>query len=178
MRNYLFIRALLFVSTLTSSISHADSLSYSLDYIKGEGDVDGLKIAIQYHTKYLEEYHENLHLYFESSINFWEYGLDDNYDTNFVLSLSPVFQYQISCLLGNKVYVEAGIGMSFLDDTLFAGKNVSTHYQFEDRLGILIKFGEAEKQQVSLRYFHYSNGGVKKPNPGLDFIAFSYMRYF
>ena len=95
-----------------------------------------------------------------------------------MLSFSPVVQYSVATLTYVTLYVEAGIGVSLLDDTRFAGKDVSTHFQFEDRFGLVVRFGQRKKHQLALRYFHYSNAGIKKPNPGLDFIALSYMYYF
>lgn len=109
---------------------------------------------------------------------FREYGEQERRDTTSVLSFSPVLQYPVDTLAYATLYVEAGIGVSLLDDTQFAGKDVSTHFQFEDRLGLVARFGQHKQHQLALRYFHYSNAGIKKPNPGLDFIALSYMHYF
>jgi len=152
--------------------------SFSVDYIRGEGGVDGVKIAAQYHYgKIFESYFENLNLTFESSVNFWEFGTERTEDTNFVIAVSPIVQYPIGTLAGKPYFLEFGIGFSLLDDTRFAGKDISTHYQFEDRLGIAMRFGAKDQHQLSLRYFHYSNAGLRKPNPGLDFISFSYSRF-
>ncbi len=148
--------------------------SVSVDYIRGEGDVEGVKLAYQFYERSLDEYVEDLRVYVETSVNFWEYGTPRQHDTNFILALSPVLQKTFCYCGSGRIFGEFGIGISLLDDTRFAGKNVSTHYQFEDRLGIGYQFGEDEQYRLALRYFHYSNGGVKKPNPGLDFISFSF----
>lgn len=173
----IFIVALITLTFLTAFPAKANKTSYSIDYIHGEGNVDGIKVAMQFHTDYLKKYSKNMSIYFESSINLWKYGVQNRHDTNFVLAISPVFQYPIGAINNFEMFAEFGIGLSLLNDTKFAGKNVSTHYQFEDRLGIMTRFGKNNANQISLRYFHYSNGGLKKPNPGLDFISFSYMRY-
>ncbi|MDP2635387.1 MULTISPECIES: acyloxyacyl hydrolase [unclassified Pseudoalteromonas] len=67
------------------------------------------------------------------------------------------------------------MGFSLINDTSFAGKNVSTHYQFEGRLGIVAKASDFSN---GLRYLHYSNAGFKRPNPGLDFISLSFAKRF
>ncbi|KZN65919.1 hypothetical protein N473_10145 [Pseudoalteromonas luteoviolacea CPMOR-1] len=177
---YLMALVLLLLVYTGEVYGHSEEVrhSYSVDYLQGEGDVKGVKFAYQIHVDWLSQYSELLDLYFESSINFWEYGLDNNHDSNFVLALSPVIRYPITKLNTYPLFLEFGIGVSLLDDTQFAGKNVSTHYQFEDRLGIVMKFGENFSQSVALRYFHYSNAGFKSPNPGLDFISFSYSKFF
>ena len=178
----LAMKRILIVSTILMILTpHAyanNNTSMSVDYIRGEGGVEGVKLAFQYHTDYFKEFDDRLNLYFESSVNFWEYGSDNIHDTNFVLALSPVIEFPVGNLYRNKIYVEFGIGVSLLDDTNFAGKDVSTHYQFEDRLGFKMKFGDKGENEVSLRYFHYSNGGLKKPNPGLDFVSLSFMKRF
>lgn len=163
---------------LTGHSAVAQDWSYSVDYIRGEGDVEGVKLALQYHTDWLESYSDKWTLYFESSINTWEYGAPNRHDTNLVLAISPVFQYPIGHWRNQLWLVEAGIGVSLLDDTTFAGKDVSTHYQFEDRIGVSTIFGEYDQHKVTLRYFHYSNAGFKRPNPGLDFVALSYTQFF
>lgn len=165
---------LLFTTAAHLPTAQADSNVIAIDYIRGEGDVEGIKIAYQRHTDYLKQFSSNLELYVETSVNFWEYGAENKHDTNFVLAMSPVVRYQIGSAYSNPLYAELGIGVSLLDDTQFAGKNVSTHYQFEDRLGLVYKFGKNHKNSIALRYLHYSNAGFKSPNPGLDFISLSY----
>lgn len=158
--------------------SRAEQWSYSVDYIQGEGDVQGIKLAAQLHTDWLRDYSEHLHVYFESSVNFWEYGEQNSHDTNVVLALSPVVWYPVTTVANKPLFVEFGIGISLLSDTNFAGKDVSTHYQFEDRLGLVYPLDDEHSHLVALRYFHYSNAGFKKPNPGLDFLSLSYLHYF
>ncbi|TMO90310.1 acyloxyacyl hydrolase [Pseudoalteromonas ruthenica] len=145
-------------------------------YIQGEGDVKGIKLAYQYYVNdYLPEQFSQFDVYFETSINFWRYGKDNQHDQNVVVALSPVFQYPMTTFKGRPLVLEFGIGVSLLDDTQFAGKNVSTHYQFEDRVGVVYKMENAD---IGVRYMHYSNAGFKSPNPGLDFISFSYTHFF
>ncbi|WP_431189796.1 acyloxyacyl hydrolase [Alteromonas gracilis] len=37
------------------------------------------------------------------------------------------------------------------------GKDVSTHLQFEDRLGLIFPLGAEGNHHISVRYLHYSN---------------------
>ena len=165
-----FVVGMFILFFLTPSVN-ADSVS--LDYIKGEGDVSGLKVAYQFYEKDLSKLLPELKVNFETSANFWEYGADNTHDSNFVLAISPVLKKTFCDCLGGKVYGEFGIGLSFIDNIKFAGKNVSTHYQFEDRIGLGYEFGRNFRYKLAFRYFHYSNGGLKKPNPGLDFVSLS-----
>ncbi len=172
------IPTLLIAVSLVLSLGQANAKqqSISVDYIHGEGDVSGIKVAYQYRVDWLESWSKELGLYFESSVNFWEYGAENKHDTNFVLAMSPVIEYPITEFNNKPVYFEFGIGFSLLDDTQFAGKDVGSHYQFEDRIGIKTYFGDNNEHSIGLRYLHYSNAGLQDPNPGLDFISFSYTR--
>jgi lipid A 3-O-deacylase len=73
---------------------------------------------------------------------------------------------------------EFGIGVSLINDTIFAGKDIDSHYQFEDRLGRVLEFDDNLKQSVAIRYMHYSNGGLNDKNPGMDFLNLSYAMHF
>lgn len=151
-----------------------------LAYVQGEGDVQGLKVAVQresaFFTQYLHDYGFAGAVSFEMSANFWRFGPENDTDQNLVLAVSPVLTFSLGQVFENELLAEFGIGVSLLDDTTFAGKNVSTHYQFEDRLGLIYRLNNQDS--ISLRYLHYSNAGFKKPNPGLDFIALGYSRAF
>lgn len=185
MKSNIFIFIFFLLASFKAAGAHFEAFnlddykhSYSIDYIQGEGDVKGVKFGYQVHVDWLKKYWQLADLYFESSINLWEYGAQNQHDSNFVLAMSPVIRYPMCECKSKPVYIEFGIGLSLLDDTQFAGKNVSTHYQFEDRIGIVTKLGKNQEHTLALRYFHYSNAGFKSPNPGLDFIAFSYSRFF
>ena len=167
-----FTAGLLALSAPQSGL--ADELS--VDYLQGEGDVQGVKLAYRRDSDYLHAYLPQLDLSFEASINVWEYGNPSRYDSNFVLAFSPVFRHTFHENLHGEVYGEFGIGVSLLDDTRFAGKDISTHFQFEDRLGLGYRFGQSRQYAVTLRYFHYSNGGLKSPNPGYDYISLSFSK--
>lgn len=168
-RFFTFVVFFLFANSAWSGQS-----GYAIDYLRGEGSVNGIKIAYQYHLGNPFSNDWPIEVMMESSINFWEYGTQNEYDTNFVIALSPVIRFPLAQWGDYPIEGEFGIGVSLLDDTKFAGKDVSTHYQFEDRLGIGTYWGQDKKYRLALRYLHYSNAGFKSPNPGLDFISLSF----
>ena len=105
--------------------------------------------------------------YYEASMHYWEKGSEQIYGVAF----SPVFVYYI----GEKSdtfqpYVEAGIGAAYISKTKINGRNMATHFQFEDRIGLGFKTGSYD---FNARYMHYSNAGIKKPNDGIDIIMFT-----
>ncbi|WP_414829804.1 acyloxyacyl hydrolase [Alteromonas sp. H39] len=159
---------------LAFSAATSAAPGYAIDVIRGEGAVNGVKLAYQYHIDQPLNSDWPVTLTLETSANFWEYGERDEYDSNLVLALSPILRIPVGKIHGFPIEAEFGIGVSLLDDTRFAGKDVSTHYQFEDRIGVSTVFGNQQQYRLALRYLHYSNAGFKKPNPGLDFISLSF----
>lgn len=158
-------------------ISHA----VAVDLLVGSDDIAGLRVAYRPHVYEVKNvpYFDQLDIYWEVSINFWEFGELNRHETNYVVAFSPV--------IGKTFYYvddkyplrwEFGIGISLVEDTRFAGKDIGSHYQFEDRLGLAIDFGTANRHSVAIRYMHYSNGGLNSKNPGIDFLNLSYAHTF
>lgn len=117
---------------------------------------------------------ESWHLggYWQGSIANWRgtrfgpsgQGKEDIFD----IGLTPVLRLQRNDLRG--WYGELGIGIHWLsDDYHNNGKELSTHFQFGDHIGVGYVFhGGAE---LGLSYQHFSNGGFKKPNDGVNFTV-------
>ena len=150
----------------------------AIDLVKGEGDVLGLRLGyrpVEWHLAELPVLGD-AQLYMEVSANLWRYGDTPEYESNLAVALSPVLMKQFTTLYNRALYWEFGIGFSLLNKQRFAGKDLGSHYQFEDRVGLIWQL--QSKTQLALRYMHYSNAGLQKPNPGLDFIALSYAYKF
>jgi lipid A 3-O-deacylase len=189
MRWLILFLAMFFVSLL-SQASQASQASQNLlasehtitiDYLHGEGDLNGIRLAYRPHHAQITtfEWLGELDLYWELSVNFWEFGKDNQHDTNYAIALSPVFSKQFATVYGQyPLKWEFGIGVSLITDTRFAGKDIGSHYQFEDRLGLILEFGKQLEKSVAVRYMHYSNGGLNDDNSGLDFMNLSYAREF
>jgi len=77
---------------------------------------------------------------------------------------------------GETFFVEAGIGANGFSRTRFADKTISTAFQFGDHIGVGWQI--TERSRVGLRYSHFSNAGIKKPNPGLDILQLHYLHRF
>lgn len=75
-------------------------------------------------------------------------------------------------------FFEVGIGASFLSRHFETpDKNFSTRWNFYDVLGVGHTFGGPDgKHELGLRWTHTSNAGIRKPNPGQDFLQLRYVR--
>jgi lipid A 3-O-deacylase len=77
-------------------------------------------------------------------------------------------------------FIELGIGASFLSKHFETpDKNFSTRWNFYDVLGVGHTFGGPNGQnELGLRWTHTSNAGIRKPNPGQDFLQVRYAHRF
>ena len=103
----------------------------SVDYMHGFDDIDGVRFAYRPIEQTLAtDWFGDLKLYWEVSAVVWEYGEDDTHSTSYGVSLTPVFMKQVTTLYDKyPVYLEAGIGASYIGDQKVAGKDIGSNYQ-------------------------------------------------
>jgi len=100
-------------------------------------------------------------LYWDLSVGGWTGGHGRVYD----LAFTP------SARLGRSPYLEAGVGAHLLSDVdVGTGRDFSTRFQFGDHLGVGVRFGEGGRYDLGVRLQHLSNGGLREPNPGINFV--------
>ncbi|MDH4553800.1 acyloxyacyl hydrolase [Pseudomonas sp. BN417] len=109
--------------------------------------------------------------YWDAAYTYWD---GDESASNHSLSFTPMFIYEFA---GETVkpYVEAGIGVALFDSTELEDNDLSTSFQFEDRLGLGLRFAN---QEVGIRAIHYSNAGIKQPNDGIETYNLHYRLSF
>jgi len=74
---------------------------------------------------------------------------------------------------------EAGIGATVTSSLYRSGqKYFSTAFNFGDHVGLGYAFGETRMNELVLRAEHFSNAGIKHPNPGQNFIQLRYSHHF
>jgi hypothetical protein len=99
--------------------------------------------------------------YWELSAAIW-----DNHDASSAdLGLTPVFRIERESL-----YLEGAIGFHLVSRHISAARVFSTALQFGDHLGAGLRFGEGGCYDLGIRVQHMSNGGIRKPNPGINFV--------
>lgn len=82
--------------------------------------------------------------------------------------ITPVLRWQPGKDYG--AYAEIGVGFNYMSDYYNNdGKIASTRYQFGDHIGLGYKFSNS--LDVTVKYQHYSNAGLKKPNPAINFTS-------
>jgi len=76
-------------------------------------------------------------------------------------------------------FADAGIGATLMDSLYETpSRHFTTAFQFTEQLGIGRNLGERGEHELSLRLQHFSNGGIKKPNSGENFVRVRYLYRF
>ena len=136
--------------------------SASFEAGRGSGRTNMLRAGLQWqgHDRWFE--HSSWHIahYMELSLGGWHNGHDTVYD----LGVTPVFRFQRT----SGGYFEAAIGFHAVSRLEFENnRETSTKFQFGDHLGAGIVRG---RYDFGLRLQHLSNGGIRNPNPGINFL--------
>lgn len=98
--------------------------------------------------------------------NFWQLGL------------VPVLRYRFGGG-ASPLFAEAAIGLTFMDDVYTSRrKTFATRFQFQDTLGVGMSLGAKREHEIGVRYSHFSNAGIKRPNPGENFVQLRYAHAF
>jgi lipid A 3-O-deacylase len=173
MKNFFLLVLSLFMFYNTAI---AGSSGYGISFGYGEADpnIDIYRLGIKkdFTSKWFESSFGYASGYFELSYNHWEHN---NGDINGI-ALSPVFAYYFGDE-SNVVqpYIEGGIGIAYIDEYFIADRNLSTNFQFEDRIGIGARIGFFD---LNFRYMHYSNASIRQPNHGIDILMFTTSIHF
>lgn len=90
------------------------------------------------------------------------------------VDLSPVLRLHLGPAGGRlQPYLEAGIGLAWFSRSRLApGTDLGSTLQFADRLGVGVHMPGG--QDLSLRFFHYSNAGFNRRNSGVESLAVHY----
>lgn len=139
----------------------------------GGDEVRMLRLAVHqnWERRWFQSNGTHVGAYWNASLIHWRanayqgvYGRHQNLSG---IGLTPVFRFQSDDLTG--WYAEGGIGVNLLSRLYHNnGDQLSTRFQFNDQLG----FGYVFKNRwdVGAKIEHFSNGGIKKPNSGVNFI--------
>lgn len=133
---------------------------------------DYRKIALVYETPTWWSYQSHngwgrLDLGAELGVSYWKAEHRDP-DSMWQLSAIPMLRWWPN----ETFYAEAGVGPTVLSRTRFAGKEFGSAFQFGDHVGLGMVINRAHR--IGVRYSHFSNAGIKKPNPGLDVVQLTY----
>lgn len=94
------------------------------------------------------------------------------------VGVAPMFRYR-GAHGASPWFVEGGVGLIFMDRRFATpDKQFSTRWNFADTLGVGRNFGTRGQHEVALRITHFSNAGLKRPNPGQNLLRLKYAYLF
>ncbi|WAC61920.1 acyloxyacyl hydrolase [Pseudoxanthomonas sp. SL93] len=74
-------------------------------------------------------------------------------------------------------FIEGGIGVNVIFPKYSTEKKTfSTTFNFGDHIALGKRFGADAQHEWSLRFQHFSNARIRRPNPGENFLQFRYTR--
>jgi lipid A 3-O-deacylase len=162
---YLIYKSLIALSSAFSLQAIAISIdSASIEYGSGN-DVEIIKVGAQWdwQKQWLESNGTHLGGYWDISAANWKsLGFQKVSLTDF--GITPVFRFQNNTKMG--IYAEIGVGFHFFSEIYRQeDRKFSTKFQFGDHIGVGYKTRNG--WDVALKVQHYSNAGIKQPNPGV-----------
>lgn len=164
----------LIMSTITAlllgvSVQQATAVELNVAVGRTETSTSIVRIGLQkdFQSRWWQSDVGFLTGYWDAGYTFWQ---GDKRSDNHSISLSPVLVYQFNADVF-KPYIEAGIGIALFEHTRIESRNLGSSFQFEDRLGVGVRF---YNQALSVRATHYSNAGLKNPNDGIEAYSLHY----
>ncbi len=118
--------------------------------------------------------------YVDASIGRWWINEDGMVHSPWVtqVGLTPVLRYAWG-EKSSRRFAELGIGANVLTPIFKDNdRRFSTAFNFGDHLALGRAFGEGGREEIALRVQHFSNGGIKQPNPGINFVQVRYSHRF
>lgn len=162
---------ILFVLLISTESPASDGISLGIGAARGSIEMFHVGFQKQFGQRWFESRAGWLSGYHEMSLNSLEHGEESIRQ----IAYSPVFTYSFAGFTEIvSPYIEGGIGMSFLSDKMIAGRDLSTYFQFEDRIGVGLRIGRTHIHDLNVRYMHYSNASIRQPNDGIDMLMVSY----
>lgn len=135
--------------------------------------VDLYRIGAQWdwNKRWLETGGWHLGGYWDLQLGYWDNSSNNKTNSDlWELAFTPVFRVQQNQPSAVSPYVELGIGVHLLSETsVSAQRDLSTAFQFGSHAGVGARFGPKNAFDLSYRYQHLSNAGIKEPNHGINF---------
>lgn len=135
----------------------------SMEVGRGDEHTSVFRIAIQdrWRTRTPLTSEWRLAGYWDVSAAIW----DNREESTADIGLTPVFRIE-----HRSIYLEAAIGFHLVTTHISASRVFSTAFQFGDHLAAGFRFGEGERYDLGVVLQHLSNGHLKTPNPGINFV--------
>ena len=179
------IAALVVVAWLAATAAEADDRGWQPDAVfsqLGAGTAtDAWSVGAQWHWRRAWLIRDSLLLRgrWEFAVGRWRADEDDAGDESWVTQLSAVPSLRLSGLSSRGWYAEIGSGPSVLMPVFQSrSRSFSTEFNFQSHLAVGRTLGMQGEHDLAFRIEHFSNAGIREPNPGMDFVSLRYTYRF
>lgn len=123
---------------------------------------------------------DTLSLTFDLEIGHWQTFHPGHGQTEFTqFGITPMLRYPLAANDHVTWFAEGGVGCHFIVPLYRKQEeHFSTSFNFQDLIGIGLRFGAARQHELVLYISHFSNGDINRPNPGENFLQMRYLRHF
>ena len=112
----------------------------------------------------------------EFHVAWWHTNEGDVHQNIGEMGVTPMIRF-IKGTGSLRPFVEVGAGIRVLTSPRIGSDfTLGTAFQFTETAGIGVQFGSRQQYLVGYRFQHISNGGIKEPNPGINFSQL-YLQY-
>lgn len=177
----LTLRALSLLLVALPGIALAASVDTASVEAGSGAKVQMVRFGVQkeWKNKYFQSNGSHVAAYWDFSIAQWRGTAHNNINGQHQhitdIGVTPTFRLRNDSLKG--WYAEAGIGYHLLSELYNNDSNrLSTAFQFGDHLGAGYVFDSG--WELGMKIQHFSNGGIKKPNSGVNFFMLKLARPF
>ena len=162
--------------TATAFHSSAQAEPWALSAHYGQGD-EYRRVMLGVESAPLWSYsfgpgRRRIDLTTEFGVSYWKAKRSGPNDDVWQLNAVPMFRWWPA----ERFFIEGGIGATVFSRTRFAGDQLSTLFQFGDHIGAGYQLTPSVR--LGARVSHFSNAGIKSPNPGLDIFQLTYVQRF
>ncbi len=132
---------------------------------KEPSNLHGVQLMLNYDPQRFKW--RQFNVYFDGGVsNFYVNNAAHNSNIT-IYSIAPVVRYTFKKQGPIHPYLELSIGLAYLNHTRIDDRNLGIHFAFQDRVGIGIFLGSAEKVSVGIHAVHYSNAHLADNNSGI-----------
>ena len=179
------IAALMVVPWLAAATAETGDLGWQPDAVfsqVGAGTAtDSWSVGAQWHWRRAWLLRDWLLLRgrWEFAVGRWRADEGASGDEAWVTQLSAVPSLRLSGSSSRGWYAEIGSGPSVLMPVFQSrSRSFSTELNFQSHLAVGQALGAHGENDLALRIEHFSNAGIREPNPGMDFVSLRYTYRF
>lgn len=181
-----FFTSLMLVICLTSSLAVFADTRMGTSIASGYGAAQIVPLRLGFQKEFEKEWRSKstwpITGYWEGSL-YTMHGkkglLPNSHKQLNASALAAVIRFnRACCTVVGWPYVELGIGLSLLTKKEIGGRNLGMHFQFEDRFGIGVRFGENREYDIGYKAVHFSNAYLGSVNHGINLHLLSIGYWF